>query len=268
MNARSFWKLERLLRPYMSKPRSARVKRQRKSDGARNGRISTSIRLSAAIRYFAGGRPDDITLSHGISHSEVFNSVWMVVDAVITCPELAFSFPVEHEKQWAIARGFKANSTPGFDNCAGCIDGMLLWTEKPTEQSCEFAQCQPKRFFCGRKHKFGLNFQGICDHLGRFIDVTCGSPASTSDFLAFTLSKIYHRLEDNLLAPGLCLYGDAAYVNNRYMATPFKSVSSGSKFDYNHFHSQVRRICQLLPPAVGVSFCLLLILFSIASRPE
>ena len=239
MNSRSFWKLEKMLRPRLCRARTKRAKEMRKRDGARNGRISAAIRLSAAIRYFAGGRPDDISLSHGISHSEVFNSVWLVVDAVISHPKLAFSYPSDHNSQRAIAKGFKALSTPGFDNCAGCIDGMLLWTEKPTEASCIFAQCQPKSFFCGRKSKFGLNFQGICDYRGRFLDVACGSPASTSDFLAFTVSKIYLRLEDDLLAPGLCLYGDAAYVNNRYMATPFKSVSSGSKFDYNHFHSQV-----------------------------
>ena len=196
MQSTSFWKLERMLRPHITRPRSAKARRLRKRDGARNGRISTAIRLSAALRYFAGGRPDDISLSHGISHSEVFNSVWLVVDAVNTCEKLSFCFPVDHEAQRAIARGFKAKSTPKFHNCAGCIDGMLVWTEKPTEEFCALAKCQAKRFFCGRKHKFGLNFQGICDHRGRFLDIACGSPASTSDFLAFTLSKNFHRLDN------------------------------------------------------------------------
>lgn len=166
----------------------------------------------------------------------------MVVDAVNKCDKLAFHFPSDHDVQNQIAAGFKACSDPGFDNCVGAIDGMLLWLEKPTEADCEIAKCPPKRFFCGRKHKFGLNFQGVCDSKGRFLDIACGSPASTSDFLAFTLSSIFRKLEDmesHFLAPGLCLYGDAAYVNNRYMAVPFKSVGSGSKFHYNHFQSQL-----------------------------
>ncbi|KAL3779629.1 hypothetical protein ACHAW5_000595 [Stephanodiscus triporus] len=43
-----------------------------------------------------------------------------------------------------------------------------------------------------------------------------------------------------LLAPGLVLFGDNAYINSSFMATPFPNVSSGSKDDYNFFHSQLR----------------------------
>ena len=229
MDASAFWKLEALLRPRMIKRKSRVVSLKhdgsykRRNDGARNGRISTAIRLSAALRYFSGGRPDDISISHGISHSEVFNSVWIVVDAVNTTKELSFHFPSDHEQQRRIAKGFKARSRCGFDCCVGAMDGMLLWTEKPTLTSCSYAKCEPKRFFCGRKHRFGLNFQAICDHKGRFLDIHCGSPAATSDFLSFTLSEIYRKLEQEaFLAPGLCIFGDSAYVNNRYLATPYR----------------------------------------------
>ena len=58
MPASAFWRLERLLRPKMIKKRLPKIAAHRKKDGARNGRITTAIRLSAAIRYFAGGRPD------------------------------------------------------------------------------------------------------------------------------------------------------------------------------------------------------------------
>lgn len=262
MKEGTFWKLERILRRHLVKERTARAALLRQSDGARNGRISSAIRVSAALRYFAGGRPDDICLSHGISHSEVFNSIWLVVDAVNSCNELAFQYPTSHDAQRAIAKGFQQISTPGFDNCAGCIDGMLVWTEKPPDKVAEYAGCPPKKFFCGRKHKFGLNFQGLCDHKGRFLDVSCGSPASTSDFLAFTLSSIFLRLEKNLLAPGLCIYGDAAYVNNRYMATPFKAISGGSRFHYNHYHSQVRNIVRHTSVSTGQFSQLMLLVFA------
>ena len=60
-------------------------------------RIDLKLRLSAAVRYFAGGDPLDIMLSHGISHSSVYNSIWGVVDAVNKCDKLKFAFP-DHEK--------------------------------------------------------------------------------------------------------------------------------------------------------------------------
>jgi hypothetical protein len=148
--------------------------------------------LSAALRYFAGGRPDDIVLVHGISNSEVFNSVWKVVDAVNSCKELTIRFPKNHKEQRDIARGFEEKSDAGFTMCAGCLDGMLEWMEKPTAAVCEEAKCGPMKFMCGRKKKFGLNLQGVCGVEGRFIDVSIGHPASTSDYLAFSTSKLYY----------------------------------------------------------------------------
>jgi hypothetical protein len=93
----SFWSLHKLLYAYLRRP--AAYKRNRLvMKGATNGLITTPFRLSCAIRYFAGGRPEDISLVHGISHTEVFHSVWMVVDAINQCEELAFTFPEDHGK--------------------------------------------------------------------------------------------------------------------------------------------------------------------------
>jgi DDE superfamily endonuclease len=167
-----------------------------------------------AIRYFAGGRPEDIALVHGVSHTEVFNSVWMVVDAVLSCEELVFAFPSDHSEQLATAAGFKTRSQPGFDTCCGAIDGMLLWTERPSDNECIKAGYGVKKFFCGRKHKFGVNLQGTCDSECRFLDICIQHPASTSDFLPFTTSSLFRKLEENgFLAPGLCIFGDLAYTN-------------------------------------------------------
>ena len=62
-----------------------------------------------------------------------------------------------------------------------------------------------------------------------------------SDYLSFKTSSIYHTIEqEGFLAPDLALYGDCAYVSNRYMVTPFKGVSAGPKDAYNYYQSQVR----------------------------
>jgi hypothetical protein len=66
---------------------------------APNGPISDALRLSAALRYFAGGSSYDIMVVHGISHSSLFQSVWLVVDAIHSCKELQISFPEDEGDQ-------------------------------------------------------------------------------------------------------------------------------------------------------------------------
>lgn len=99
----------------------------------------------------------------------------------------------------------------------------------------------PKKFHCGRKSKFGLNMQAVCDRRGHFLDISIEHPGSTSDYLAFITSPLRYLVErPGFLAPGLALFGDNAYVNNQYMVTPFKNVSSGPKDAYNFYQSQLR----------------------------
>jgi hypothetical protein len=50
----------------------------------------------------------------------------------------------------------------------------------------------------------------------------------------------FQKLEDGMLTPELCLFGDNAYLNTNYMATPFAGVSGGTKDAYNYYHSQLR----------------------------
>lgn len=150
-----------------------------------------------------------IMLVHGISFGEVYHSVWLVTDAVNSCNELSFEFPSTHGEQQAIATGFEKKSKVGFKCCAGAIDCMLLWLEKTADDCCEKAKVASKKFYCGRKKKFGLCMQAVCDDESRFLDVSIGHPGSTGDFLAFCTSSMFYKLEDPVfLAEGLCLFGD------------------------------------------------------------
>lgn len=80
----------------------------------------------------------------------------------------------------------------------------------------------------------------MADCRGKFLDMSIRYPASTSDCLAFESSDLYSRLSNGLLAEGLCLFGDNAYLNSPFLATPYPNVSSGYKDAYNFFHSQLR----------------------------
>ena len=125
---------------------------------------------------------------------------------------------------------------------ASLYDLMITFGIGHTDASndCENSKVSSGKFFCGRKHKFGLNCQAVCDARGRFLDILIVFPGSTSDCLAFEGMSLFRKLEDGLLAPGLCLFGDNTYLNTTYMATPYTGAGSGGRDNYNFYHSQVR----------------------------
>jgi len=209
-----------------------------------NGPITTSVRLACAIRFFAGGSPYDIMGKYGISYSEMMESVWYVVEAVNTVPEFAIEYPESADEQEKIAEEFQRASQANIDICAGAIDGILIWIEKPSSKQAEKAEVNQGKFLCGRKGKFGLNCQAVSDLRGKILDISIGYGGSSSDCLAFERSELFDRCEAGLMKNGKVLFGDNAYLNTKYMATPYTNVSGNeeqaTKDDYNFFHSQCR----------------------------
>ena len=100
-----------------------------------------------------------MSLVYSISLSEVQFSVWKVVDAVHRNQDLKIEYPSCHKQQKKIAYDFSKISYAGFENCRGCIDGLLIWINKPNEKDSTVSEVGIKKFYCGRKHKFGLNMQ-------------------------------------------------------------------------------------------------------------
>lgn len=242
MKEESFWLLLDLVEPHF--PKEKKQKRGRTV----NGDISPALRLSMALRYFAGGDTKDIGPLHGVHPNEVLKSVTRVINAVHATPELAITFPEHHDDQTRIAEEFRLKSRIALGNCVGAIDGILIWIHKPSEPQLKELGYGPKKFFCGRKKKYGVNMQAICDAQRRFIDYQIKHPGATADYLAFTTSNIFTKIQGNspihtnkpFLKPGLCLYGDNAYVNSEFMAVPFKGVSGGPKDAYNFYLSSLR----------------------------
>ena len=232
----TFKRLATDLRPYII----AAMGRTGTPRYVRNGQITPDVRLACALRWFAGGSAYDIMTTYSIGHTDTIKSVWYVVDAVNRHPRFNIVYPDDHDKQRSIARGFQNVSSAGIDCCAGAVDGILIWTHKPSPKDCMEAGCGPVKFLCGRKKKFGLNCQAVCDVRGRILDISIMYPGSSSDILAFEGMSLFHKLEEGILAPGLCLFGDNAYLNTPYMATPYAAVSGGTKDSYNFYHSQLR----------------------------
>ena len=237
MKKKSFFDLLKTIKPHLQ---SRGGKRKRGKDP--NGPITAAYRLSMSLRYFAGGNPLDISSNHQVGENEVLRSVWFVIDAIHAAPELKISFPVSHEKQSSIARGFQEKSSINIPNCVGAIDGILIWTHKPNINHMKEEECfNEKKMFCGRK-KFGFNMQATCDSRGRFLDIEIRFPGSTLDYYAFSRSNLKEKVgKAGFLAPGLALFGDNAYVNTPYMVVPFRNPGSDLQKDaFNFYQSQIQ----------------------------
>ena len=75
--------------------------------------IDLDLRLSMALRIFAGGSPIDVLQSHDVSKSSVYESLWMVVDVINKCKALEFHFPTK-EEQTLICKGLKKRVKQGL----------------------------------------------------------------------------------------------------------------------------------------------------------
>ena len=76
MRDQSFWKLHSALKDKIHKKdyhvsRRSRKKRKRNPNQNTNGLMCSSVRLSIALRVFAGGYPLDVHLVHVVIHCEV-----------------------------------------------------------------------------------------------------------------------------------------------------------------------------------------------------
>jgi len=179
----------------------------------------------------------------GISHSSVFENIDIVIESINNCDALKTEFPSDHDEQRKIADGFLRKSLDAqFANCVGYIDGILIWMQKPKKDDCEDVDVCEKKFFCGRKHKFGLNMQATCNSQKQFLDVSINYRAALSDHMVFEVSDLRQKLlsQPGFLAEGSCLFGDNAYVNSSFMAIPYPNTGSDMQKDaYNFHHSQL-----------------------------
>ena len=140
MRADSFYKLHDMLfahNPYPNK---------RKNGVTTNGPITSKSALSQALRFFAGGATHDIGGNHGVHTNKVCNAVWDIVDRANENDGLKLKFP-DHAEQKRIADEFMKKSWVNFNNCVGCIDGVLVWCHKLSEKDLEGTQIGSSKFF-------------------------------------------------------------------------------------------------------------------------
>lgn len=64
-----------------------------------NGEIKGSVHLARGLWYFVGGSPYDIMEKYGISHTNVMDSVWHIIEAVNILSEFKIEYPESAEEQ-------------------------------------------------------------------------------------------------------------------------------------------------------------------------
>ncbi|KAL7541332.1 hypothetical protein ACHAWF_012614 [Thalassiosira exigua] len=221
---------------------------ERKRGSNPNGNISTKLRLSAALRFFAGADVYSIILTHGIGLQTVYDSVYGIVNAVNESSSFSFnrneaSFP-SHAEQREIALGFLEKSGAGFDKIVMALDGMLVWTSQPSKRDCNEMKIGQRLWHCYRKDKYGWLLMAGCDHETRFRWADIRHPASTSDYLAWVTSDVGRKLDgddSDLILPNHSIAGDNAFVENMTMSTPIPGHNVPPHEDaYNFYLSQIR----------------------------
>ena len=150
------------------------------------------MHLACALRYFAGGSPYDIMATFGISHTDVMDSVWYVVHAVNTTSEFKIEYSLCEVEQARIAAGFEQASEVGLFNCAGAINGVLIWMQKPMLKEAKRVGVDQAKFLCGQKSKFGLKCQAVSDVNGKILDISVAYGESAADCVALRQEICMH----------------------------------------------------------------------------
>lgn len=90
---------------------------------------------------------------------------------------------------------------------------------------------------------------GVCDHIGRFINIFVGLPGRMHDARVFRSSDLYRQITNEalpLLSSHLHLIGDAAYPLLNSLMTPFKDTGhlTREQIIYNIKFSSTRNVIE------------------------
>eukprot|EP00960_Hanusia_phi_P063091 765364-Hanusia_phi.AAC.1 len=192
--------------------------------------ISPEIMLAATLRWLAGGSYLDIMIIHGISKGSFYDSVHLVLEAIIHHFPLAFpcSDVVDIAK---ISQGVKklAGGNHVFQHSIGFLDGILISIQCPSLQDTP----KPTAFYT-RKSKFALNAQGVCDSEMKFVYASIKTPGSTHDSTAWNNCNMSNWLQDTgIIPPPYYMMADAAYKSCERILTPFDLQYANTSTD-NH----------------------------------
>jgi hypothetical protein len=144
----------------------------------RGGAIIPEVRLYTVLRWLAGGSYTDILYFCGISKTAFYDVLWSTIDALINAEELRIHFPQTVDECLEAAQGFRSISNgEAMDACVSVVDGYHLEIRPPSKNETR----NVRSFFSGHYSSYGVNVQGACDHLCRFVFLGVVAPGVVGD---------------------------------------------------------------------------------------
>jgi DDE superfamily endonuclease len=202
----------------------------------RFGQITPSLCLYMTLRHLAGGVPQDITETIGVSRSSLYRCVKKTLRVIAKCPALAISFPQTHAECQERADGFVAKSlTDAIVNCVSVVDGIHIRIKSPPKYVGNV-----RSYFSGHHHTTGINFQAACDEECRFTYAAMAGSGSANDRVAIKETKLYALMER--MPKGFVVIGDAAYEPTERLIPLFYGAKrhDASYDNFNYYGSKLR----------------------------
>ncbi|CAG2249443.1 HARBI1 [Mytilus edulis] len=165
--------------------------------------LTVEEQLSIALRFYASGAfLQVIGDTLGYDKSTVSRAVDDVTNAILARKKDFISFPTSKADIDEVKLGFHEQAN--FPHVVGCIDCTHVRIQRPTEDEPAFVN---------RKNFSSINVQAVCNHEGKFTQITADWPGSVHDSHIFKNSSICKHLEENHkgLVDGVLL-GDSGYM--------------------------------------------------------
>ncbi|XP_061170762.1 putative nuclease HARBI1 [Saccostrea echinata] len=213
-----------MLEPYLCRPT------------LRSYAMTAHEQVLMALRYYAtGDKMTTIGDTMGFHVSSVSRSVRDVSAALCDIAPQYIKWPTDPAEKMTIKQGFY--SIASFPGVIGAVDGTHTRIQSPREY---------EHTYVNRKGFHSINVQGICDHTGKFLNVSAKWPGSNHDSFIFRSSDIGIHLEGNhrgIDVDGVLL-GDSGYACSRYLLTPYLRPSTRAQIKYNDAHAKTRGVVE------------------------
>ncbi|XP_071155445.1 putative nuclease HARBI1 [Mytilus edulis] len=197
--------------------------------------LTVEEQLSIALRYYASGSfLQVIGDTLGYDKSTVSRAVDDVTNAILARKNDFISFPTSKADIDEVKLGFHEQAN--FPHVVGCIDGTHVRIQRPTEDEPAYVN---------RKNFSSINVQAVCNHEGKFTQITADWPGSVHDSHIFKTSSICKHLEENHkgLVDGVLL-GDSGYMCRPFLLTPYNNPQEPHQERFNGSHVSTRSLIE------------------------
>ncbi len=193
------------------------------------------VELQLAIFLRRLGSKDDIVSicsRFGVSEGTIILYVNRVIKAIRNKKSEFIQWP-RNNNRIAVHTGFQAIG--GFQNVIGAIDGThFILNEAPVQDLTAFFT---------RKKRYAIQYQGIVDFKGIFINYVIGWPGSVHDARVYSNSDFFLNRTEYIEGEDYIL-GDSAYPISPFLISPFKNPSNHRQRQFNFIHSKHRVVVE------------------------